>query len=227
MKQGELGDSLFVIVSGRIRVYLDGELPQDLALLTDGAFVGELALLTDSPRSASVVAEEPTQALEISRELVARVIAESPEVLRVLLRFFRDRMVDRFLRTSSLFSRFSASEGRTLVDRFRFLEVDPAVRLIREGESSPGLFLLLCGEATIRSRAGASAHLKSGDFFGELALLRPGPAAATVETVGKCWILSLPREDFEDIMVSHPLLLEYVAELAEERRQSKGARDLV
>ena len=61
--------------SSRGRVQVVTENPtRELASLGEGAFFGELALLTDFPRSATVVAAEPTQLLEISRELVSEIV---------------------------------------------------------------------------------------------------------------------------------------------------------
>ena len=56
----------------RPRAVVIEEPARELASLGEGAFFGELALLTNFPRSATVVAVEPTQLLEISRELVSR-----------------------------------------------------------------------------------------------------------------------------------------------------------
>jgi CRP-like cAMP-binding protein len=67
--QGESGVGLFVIVSGNadvIHVRVDGTRAVVNALgSTD--FFGELALLTEGPRTASVVATEPTQCLVLTR----------------------------------------------------------------------------------------------------------------------------------------------------------------
>jgi len=219
MRQGERGDSLHVIVRGKVRVFLDGELPHDLATLEEGAFVGELAILTDFPRSASVQAETDTQTLEISRALIARVVSESPEVLKVLLRFFRDRMMDRFLRTSTLFLRFSTADARRLVASFRFLEVDANSRLVVEGQRSPGLFLLMCGEAVVQRRGVATPHavLGPGDFCGEMSLLSHRAAMANVDARTKCWMLSLGQKEFQELILAYPQLLEFISELAAER----------
>lgn len=223
VRQGDPGVALFVIVHGRVQVVVEGppRLPQ--ATLGEGAFFGELALLTDFPRSATVEALEPTQLLEISRDLIARVIAESPDVLKVLLRFFRDRMLDRLLSTSPLFSRFAPEDARALVERFKFLEIDPKTRVIREGERSGGLYLLLCGDASVVQGNRAIAKLQPGDLFGEMSMLQRGPASASVDTHCKCWALQLPREDFQEIMLTYPQLLEFIAELADRRRAAMAA----
>lgn len=222
MRQGAEGGSLFVVVSGRVRVF--SEKPaRELATLGEGAFFGELALLTNFPRSATVVATEATQLLEISRELISEIVRRSPDVLKTLLRFFRDRLLDRLLGASALFSSFPPDEARALSDRFLFLELEPGMRVISEGERAPGLFLLLCGDARVRRGATELARLVPGDVFGEMSLLTRGPATATIETRTKCWALELPRDRFQEVMLTYPQMLEYVSALADQRQQQNLA----
>src|SRR5437763_1322577 len=61
LSQGEEGDALFVIASGRAKVVLFGENGREVTLSTlgPGDFVGEMAMLASVPRSANVVALEP------------------------------------------------------------------------------------------------------------------------------------------------------------------------
>jgi CRP-like cAMP-binding protein len=222
MRQGSAGGSLFVVVRGRVRVF--SEKPaRELASLGEGAFFGELALLTNFPRSATVVATEPTQLLEISRELVGEIVRRSPDVLKTLLRFFRDRLLDRLLGSSALFSSFAPDEARALADRFLFLEMEPGMRAIVEGERAPGLFLLLCGDARVKRGASEVARLSPGDVFGEMSLLTRGPASATIETATKCWALELPRDRFQEVMLTYPQMLEYVSNIADARREQNLA----
>ena len=196
---------------------------RELASLGEGAFFGELALLTNFPRSATVVAAEPTQLLEISRELVSEIVRRSPDVLKTLLRFFRDRLLDRLLGSSALFASFPPDEARALADRFLFLELEPGMRAIVEGERAPGLFLLLCGDARVKRGSSEVARVSPGDVFGEMSLLTRGPASATIETVTKCWALELPRDRFQEVMLTYPQMLEYVSNIADERQQQNLA----
>lgn len=218
VQEGEAGVSLFVIVTGTARVELAAA-HGPLAELGEGSFFGELGLLTDFPRSASVVAATELTVLEISRELVARLIADEPEILRVLLRFFRERMVDRWLKTSPLFATLSPDDARTLSQRWKLIEVGPGVQVITPGRRAEGMFLLLCGHA--RVLAGPNqvvARLDPGQVFGEMSLLSAQPATSAVETETKCWALCLERQNFQEIMVTYPQVLQYVSELAEARQ---------
>ena len=87
------------------------------------------------------------------------------------------------------------------------------------GQRAPGMFLLLCGEARVSRGGGEVARLVPGDVFGEMSLLNRGPATATIETQSKCWALELPRERFQEVMLTYPQMLEYVSNIADQRAQ--------
>ena len=67
MRQGEPGDSLYVVRSGRLEIVLERPREEVLRVLTRGAVVGELALITGSPRSASVRARRDSELLKLER----------------------------------------------------------------------------------------------------------------------------------------------------------------
>jgi NTE family protein len=88
-REGEPGDSLFVVVEGFARVLLHD---RDVARLRRGDVIGEMSLVSGEPRSATVVAAVPTSALELSREDVASLIARQPRILENLTRILSDRL---------------------------------------------------------------------------------------------------------------------------------------
>ncbi len=216
MKQGDTGSSLFVVVEGELEVTLDGQ-PAPVGVLKAGDFFGELALLTDLPRSATVTARTAAQLFEIERALAWELIDRAPEVLRLLLQFFRDRMLERLFRTAPIFVMLSPEDARAMAARFVFLEVEPGVSLIKEGERSPGLFVLLCGAAEVIRGGQLLAQLHPGDVVGEMSLLSRAPAVASIVARGKCWLLELPAKEFQETALAYPQLLEYVSRLGGDR----------
>jgi CRP-like cAMP-binding protein len=102
--------------------------------------------------------------------------------------------------------------------------VQPRTRLIREGAPTPGLFLLLCGEAEVLRGAKRLAALGPGDVFGEMSLLRGAPAMGSVDTCTRCWVLALPRKDFQALSFAYPQVLSYVSDLAQRRSTANSHR---
>lgn len=67
--QGDPGDALYILVSGRLRVELQTESgPRIVGEVVPGETVGEMAMLTDDPRSATVVALRDSVLQECGRE---------------------------------------------------------------------------------------------------------------------------------------------------------------
>jgi CRP/FNR family transcriptional regulator, cyclic AMP receptor protein len=89
-REGEPGDTFYVITQGRARVKRGG---RTVARLGPGSFFGEISLLDGGPRSASVEAETVLSALALDRGEFRSVLeAEPPVTLKVL------RVVARRLR---------------------------------------------------------------------------------------------------------------------------------
>jgi CRP-like cAMP-binding protein/Zn-dependent protease len=74
IREGEEGDSFYVVGSGKLDVFRDGEL---IGTLGPGSHFGEVALLMDVPRTATVVAKTPVRVFRIDRDAFDRVIAAS------------------------------------------------------------------------------------------------------------------------------------------------------
>lgn len=224
IEQGSQGDSFFVICSGSAKVFREDEgKRRELATLEEGAFFGEMALLSDAPRSASVeAAAEDTQLLEISAAVLTDLSRKHPTIAAALKKFCRQRLLANLMNGATLFRPFTKTERRDLVQKFRARDVNRGETLIREGERSDGLYVILTGEVGVRVQGQSVATLKEGDVFGEMSLLTRTAATATVQTMKKTSLLRLPREDFDAIIMSHPQILELVAELTDVRTRKNA-----
>ena len=87
IREGELADSLFLILSGKVKVYLTD--PNGKKFIVDvrraGQYVGEM-MLDDKPRSASVRTIEPSEFAVISRADFKALLLRNPEVALQLIR---------------------------------------------------------------------------------------------------------------------------------------------
>jgi CRP/FNR family cyclic AMP-dependent transcriptional regulator len=71
-KEGDVGDRLYVIVEGRVRISrrVPGMGEEALAVLGPGSSFGEMALIDDVPRSADAIVHERARLLVLSKEAV-------------------------------------------------------------------------------------------------------------------------------------------------------------
>jgi CRP/FNR family cyclic AMP-dependent transcriptional regulator len=96
MAGGDATDSLYIVLSGRLKVMMSDSEGKEviLAILGPGEFFGEMGLIDDSPRSASVVAMESCELLSVTKRDFKKCLAENFEmsmaVMRGLVRRLRE-----------------------------------------------------------------------------------------------------------------------------------------
>jgi len=217
--EGDPSDALYVIVEGEVSVQGGGPPRVEMSRLGPGAFLGEVALMTDQPRSATVVCLAPAELLRIDRHTLSRVLANHGDVLRAVLRFVRDRLVDRWMRTSPLFRPFNDAQRIELAAKFKFLEIDGGTVVLGAGERPDGLYIVLAGQFLVRRNGTTVAQLGPGDLIGETALLSGGAFKSDVVARGKGLALCLPAATFREVIMTHPHVLEYIGEQAEHSRR--------
>ena len=101
VRKGDRGDEMFVVVSGQARVFdvLPDGSERTLTTLRDGDLFGEIALVGGGVRSASVVAEAPTEVLALDFRALERIRRRFPytgsKIFRNLARNLADRLRDQ------------------------------------------------------------------------------------------------------------------------------------
>jgi len=224
IREGEPGEAFYFVASGRLRVYATDGLGRqtDLAELGESAVFGEMALLSAQPRSASVACLTEVDLLEVGRQSLAQLADELGPVAEALHGFTRERLLGNLMATSPLFRPFPRLQQRDLLRRFTSHDVAPGTVVIREGEQGRGLFVVLSGELDV-SRRGADGRsvplggLRTGDVFGEMAVLRNAATTATVVCVRQATVLFLAREYVARIVAAVPEIKSYLEALAEDR----------
>ena len=96
MASGDAIDSLYMILSGRLKVMMSDSDGKEviLSILGPGEFFGEMGLIDDEPRSATVVTIEPCELLSIAKRDFKKSLAENFDmnmaVMRGLVRRLRE-----------------------------------------------------------------------------------------------------------------------------------------
>jgi CRP/FNR family transcriptional regulator, cyclic AMP receptor protein len=101
---GDMTDSLYVIISGRLKVMMSDDDGGEviLAILGPNEFFGEMGLLDDAPRSASVVAIEPCELLSLSKQNFKKCMAENFEMTMTVMRGIVKRLREADKKIGSL-----------------------------------------------------------------------------------------------------------------------------
>ena len=166
--EGDTGDTLHLLVRGRVAVRLTTPLGDRmwLRLIGPGGWFGELSLISPCPRSATIVALEPTETLVVSREHTDELRHRIPEFDSMLI----DALVNDVRRLSNalLDALFVPVEKRLFR---RLLELSSIY-----GDGGPGVVIPLTQEELAQlvgtTRPTANHHLRAAAAEGLIAMRR-------------------------------------------------------
>jgi CRP-like cAMP-binding protein len=203
VRQGEPGDTFYVVKAGRAEVLIDGYRVGDIV---QGGSFGERALLRNVPRTATVRSTEPIELLTLSRQaFLSGVTGEEILGLRPPHEdlelgpssWTTAGLADVLGRLSAL-SHIDSGALRRLAAKAEVEEWPEGATLIRQGDEAERFFVVLEGTASVFVDGRHVAEARPGDQLGEIALLHQVPRTATVTASTAMRTLSLRRLDFAE-----------------------------
>jgi len=200
INQGDNGDFLFVIESGKLDCIIktsDGS-EKVVKTVRAGDVFGELALLYNCPRAASVEAKEKCQLWQLDRDTFNHIVKEAAQKKRA--------RYDAFLSKVPLLQNMDAYERSQLADALRVEAVEDGKAIMTQGEVGAKFYILEEGHAVATKEGKEVMTYSAGDYFGELALIRNQPRAATVTAKGSCKLLSVDSGSFKRLLNVKELL---------------------
>jgi CRP-like cAMP-binding protein len=228
LEQGSEGDALYLVLCGWAKVVhrtRTGK-EQTLRRLAPGSVVGEVALVTRAERVASVLSETGMMALRLSRDVVDELVTHEGSLGDELVEYCRQRMIANLFEASPLFRGLEESQREEMLCAFDRRMIKAGDVAVKQGEPSPGLFLIVAGKAEVLRREEKKkggvvrlAELGPADVFGEMSLVVERPATATVRMVYDSAVLALPRERFLRVAERHPGMLDELRRVAREREE--------
>jgi CRP/FNR family cyclic AMP-dependent transcriptional regulator len=142
VSEGDGTDSLYIIVSGQVRIFVSDEKGKEIVLgnAGPGEYFGEM-VLDEGPRSASVMTLEPTRFLVVPKEDFMEFVAKSPEfslhLIRKLIRRVRTltndvkslALMDVYGRVARMLLDLAVERDGTLVIEGRLTQQEMANRV--------------------------------------------------------------------------------------------------
>jgi CRP-like cAMP-binding protein len=105
--------------------------------------------------------------------------------------------------TTGLFAGLTTEGAQGILEAGESLTFAAGSAIFEAGDAGDAMFVISSGEA--RVDVGGRFHtLKRGDFFGEMALLAPGPRMATVKAETEVQALRIGAEEFQSFLLAHP-----------------------
>jgi len=92
VRKGQEGRSMFVVMRGNVKVQIpNGDEERVINRLTVNDFFGEMSLLTGEPRSATVVAEDEVEVLEIRKRALKPIFEDNPDLMASVCEIIEER----------------------------------------------------------------------------------------------------------------------------------------
>jgi CRP-like cAMP-binding protein len=191
LRQGESEKGFYLISRGAFEVIVDG---REIKRLGRGDYFGSTALISDAPRTASVVAVEPSRAFVLDRANYDAMLAHDLETKQRLEAAMAYRVQ---VAQNPLFRDLAPADLDLLLSRLVPVSVQPREDIIREGEHGDRFYLVRSGKVEIVQDGKVIATRAAGEAFGEIALLMNIPRTATVRAAEPTELLTLSADDFE------------------------------
>lgn len=194
--EGQDGDHLFVIEEGNpvCKKLIDG-VQKVVKTCEPGDVFGELALLYNCPRAASVETKERCVCWRLDRVTFNNVVREAATK--------RSMQYDKFLKNVSLFESMDSYERSQIVDALRIETFSKDHDVVKQGQAGERFYIVEEGSLVAMKRFKEGEEPRKvfdygpGEYFGELALLRNNPrAASVVVTSSEAKVVSLDRKSF-------------------------------
>jgi CRP/FNR family cyclic AMP-dependent transcriptional regulator len=106
LTEGEAGDSLYMIQSGKVKVFIGDEEGREIILkiLGPGSFFGEMSMIDKQPRSASVTTLETSTFLVLQHAAFEKCVEQAPTIGNMVMQILAQRVreADRKIGTLAL-----------------------------------------------------------------------------------------------------------------------------
>lgn len=194
INEGEKGDLLYVVEKGELDCT-----KKNLGYLktyVEGESFGELALLYNAPRAATITPKTDCTLWALDRETFNHIVKDSAIKKR--------EQYESFLKSMSILKDVNPYELSQICDALKTVNFNKGETIIKENDEGDKFFILVEGEAyaekEFKNKIEKVMNYLPGNYFGELALIKNEPRAASVIASTKCKLISLDRKSFKRLL---------------------------
>jgi CRP-like cAMP-binding protein len=182
VRQGDVADAFYIVRKGVLHVVQEDPSTGDeqiVRVLGRGDAFGELGLVRSAPRAATVRSSTHSQVFEIDKGTFERLLADTIHIPQ----FGPSLQAMAELKAIPAFSHLELDQLEELLKFGEWVNIGPHHAIFKQGEPGDAFYAIRSGQAEVVRDRRVVQSLGPGDHFGELALLRKAPRAATVRTV--------------------------------------------
>ena len=137
------------------------------------------------------------------------ITAKYARVSRVMFDFYKERVVDRLLARSKLFSPMSPEDRKEVLKHVTLSSFPRGGAVVKEGDPGDTMYLIKEGSAMVwtiddSGERKSLGELNPGDFFGEIALATAKPRVANVTAVTDLQAVVFSRDIVRQVLTRYP-----------------------
>ena len=222
IKEGDQGDVVYLVDTGELdceKTFKKGDKPTFLKTYYPGESFGELALLYNAPRAATIKAKTDCILWALDRGTFNNIVKEAAVKKR--------EKYENSLKNVPILSTIDTYELGQICDAVNSCKAKKGDYIIKQGEKGDKFYILDEGEAYAAKIFNPGEEeqnvkdYKKGDYFGELALLRDEPRAASVIAKTDCKLITLDRLAFKRLLGPLEKLLQRNSEMYQKYNAGK------
>jgi CRP-like cAMP-binding protein/Fe-S-cluster-containing hydrogenase component 2/thioredoxin reductase len=215
--RNDTGSSLFAIAEGSVLVEVDKIDPGKVVPIEQGQIFGEVGLISGRRRGATIRADGPVVAVELSRTAALKLIATVPAAGRAIQRVSIERQLLQIFGSGLI-----REDVAEVVELAEVKTIKAGEVVLTEGDAGSDIYVIRSGSMIVEKAIGGKTvflnYLPAGSYVGEMALLAGTPRVATVRAAIRSEVIRLPGEAFARLLERKPELRQKaLADMAERR----------
>lgn len=198
---------MFAIAQGNVAVEVNPDDASVTVPIEQGSIFGEVGLISGRRRGATIRADGPVVAIELSRTAALKLIATSPGAARAVNRIAVERQLLQMFGSG-----LTAQDIAPLVEASEVMEIKAGQKIIEEGADDKDVFIIRRGSMIVEKNIGGRpvflSYLPAGSYVGEMAVIDGSARTATVKAAIKAEVIRLPGEEFMRLLDAKPRIRE-------------------
>lgn len=232
VRQGEFGDSCFVLLDGDALVQVVGDdgRQKNVARLGPGRVFGELALIGRGERKASVLSHSTCEVLELRKVHFDQALKKHKSVRARLEEAYQRSAIETFVRQSRYFRDLPASSLDRFVGSAALKTFSKGDVIAAEGQPAQALFIVRTGFVRISRKVpdtpGAEeilAYLGTEDFFGDEEATVGSEYGASAVALEPVECVTVPRSTVWKLYLEHPEVFSSVRRYSLARSEAQSS----
>ncbi len=231
VQEGDPADKFYIILKGQAEVWVRHATAGDVlvARLESGQYFGEMGLVEGGIRTSTVraAAESDISVMALDRETFSSLLQDSQLTSADIAKLMRQRITEQHL--LRIVPDLTEDRLEAIQEDLELLTFEPGAEIVRKGDPADKFYLVLKGTVDVVAcpPGGAEeivAQLGSGQYFGEIGLLRGGKRSHTVRVAQKsdngAEVAAIGRRAFQ-LMAESQLTQDEIAHMMRRRLAEK------